>query len=320
MLRRAPTNLELKAIIHIQSRLRGLLARARFKRLLENHRNKKFVEAQERIVSKHTQKIQKQKENGDESPLRKSFSPTSFYNKKLQQLKDFNQKKTVYPFSCKSLLSEDQNPDTSREKRIRNREPPKSLLLKHRKLLEAAVKDNFFMVKNSGFIYYPNDVNIKDKNGNSALFYTAFNANLEFSKFLLKSGSKVNLSCSEGNTPLHMAFKSNDLTIIMTLIENGGDLNVLNHYSQTPLAFGSQYILEVLDLTSGIATCNSKNIEEINFDNNKLLYKVPTKERVLGKQDLVFKFEELRRMTAKIVENGKVMEFNKSTLEAKEIN
>lgn len=283
---RHATAQEIKAIIHIQSRLRGMFARTRFKRLLENYRNKKFVEAQERIVSKHTEKIQRQKELGEDSPNSKSFSPSNYYNKKLLQIREKYKKKPISPYSCKSIISEDQNAGgaSSRENRIRNREPPKSLLLKHRKLLEASIKDNFFMVKNSGFLYYPNDVNIKDKNGNCALYYTASNANMEFSQFLLQNGAKVNLSCSEGNTPLHMAFKSNDLNIIMIMIESGGDLNNLNHYSQTPIAFASQYILEILDLTTGIATCNSKNIEEIGFDNNKLLYKVPFGEKDLGKK------------------------------------
>ena len=56
-----------------------MFARTRFKRLLENYRNKKFVEAQERIVSKHTEKIQRQKELGEESPNSKSFSPSNYY-------------------------------------------------------------------------------------------------------------------------------------------------------------------------------------------------------------------------------------------------
>ncbi len=302
---RRPTHREIKAIIHIQSRLRGLMARSRFKCLIENDRNQKFVETQERIVSKHKDKLQKQKEESDYSPSDKnSFSPSSYCNRKLQQ----NKTKQLR-FSCKSV-SEDQSPSSSRENRIRTRDPPKSLLLKHRKLIEAAINDNYFMVNNSGFLYYPNDINIKDKLGNTALFYTALNSNVEFSRFLLKTGANVNIPCSEGNTPLHMAFKSNKIEIIMLIMEYGGDLNKLNHKAQTPLAFCSKYTLEVLDLTKGIVTVNDRNKEEMEFDNNKLMYKLPN-NNVKFEPTLGFNFEGLRRTTMKVKEKGKILEYSK---------
>jgi len=282
------------------------MARSRFKRLMENYRNKKFVEAQERIFSKHTYQLQKLKDQ-DSSPSQLSFSPNSFYAKKVKELC----KTKNVASSLKSVISEDQNPSSSRENKIRNRDPPKSLLLKHRKLLEAAVQNNYFMVNNSGFLYYPSDVNIKDKQGNSSLYYTASNANIPFSQFLLRNGAKVNLKCSEGNTPLHMAFKSNNLDIIMALIETGGDLNMLNMASQTPLAFAMRNILELLDLTEGVATVNERNVEAMmNFDNNKLLFKMNLGEGDNLNTDLTFKFERLRKMTMQIREKGKIVEFD----------
>ena len=298
------------------------MARSRFKRLIENHRNKNFVEAQERIFSKHTHKLQKKKEEGDSSPdTKKSFSPTSFYTKKMLQYKKISPNSNSnlqQVYSTTSIASDDQGnlkelPDSSRENKIRNREPPKSLLLKHRKLLEAAYKDNFFMVNNSGFIYYPSDVNIRDKTGNTALYYTASTANKQFTIFLLKHGGKPNLSCSEGNTPLHMAFQSNDVDIIMMLLEHGGDLNRLNHKAQTPLAFGSRYLLEMLDLTGGIASVNDRNSEEMKFDNNKLLFKVPDNDRIKIKEELGFKLDELRRSTIHVKEKNKLVEFSRET-------
>lgn len=284
------------------------MARTRFKRLLENHRNRKFVEAQERIFSKHLKKLQKQKEL-DSSPS--SFSPSSYYARKL---KEMGTGKPLLKGQKSSIISEDPNPSSAREDKIKNREPPKSLLLKHRKLLEAAVKDNFFMVNNSGFIYYPSDVNIRDKQGNSALYYTSGNANLEFSAFLLRNGAKVNLKCSEGDTPLHMAFKSNSLDMIMTLIEFGGDLNCINTRSQTPLAFASRSMLELLDLTEGVATVNERNAEAMSFDNNKLLFKFE-KNNGNFNPELAFKFDRLRRTTMKVREKGKVVEFEEERLE-----
>ena len=309
---RRPTHREIKAIIHIQSRLRGLMARSRFKRLIENDRNQKFVEAQERIYSKHNHKLQKQKESGDSPSDKNSFSPSNYYNRKMQQMNESSHKNKTNQlrFSVKSN-SEDLSPSSFRENRIKNREPPKSLLLKHRKLIEAAINDNFFMVNNSGFLYYPNDINIKDKTGNTALFYTALNANIEFSHFLLKTGANVNIPCSEGNTPFHMAFKSNKIEIIMLVMEYGGDLNKLNHKAQTPLAFCSKYILEVLDLTKGIVTVNDRNKEDMDFDNNKLMFKVPDGDKVKFEPNLGFTFEGLRRTTMKVKENGKILEFSR---------
>ena len=169
------------------------------------------------------------------------------------------------------------------------------------------------MVNNSGFIYYPSDVNIRDKTGNTALYYTASTANKQFTIFLLKHGGKPNLSCSEGNTPLHMAFQSNDVDIIMMLLEHGGDLNRLNHKAQTPLAFGSRYLLEMLDLTGGIASVNDRNSEEMKFDNNKLLFKVPDNDRIKIKEELGFKLDELRRSTIHVKEKNKLVEFSRET-------
>ncbi len=63
------------------------------------------------------------------------------------------------------------------------------------------------MAKNSGFIFYPKDINIQDEKGNTALYYvTQHKENEEFIKFLLKSGADVNIKCENANTPLHMAF------------------------------------------------------------------------------------------------------------------
>lgn len=102
--------------------------------------------------------------------------------------------------------------DSVRQDRIL-RKIPKTLLLKHRKLLEAAIENNFYMVGNSGFIFYKHDVDVRDKNGNCALYYTAKNKSVEFCKFLIKHEADVNLKCQEGNTPVHMAFFTNCLSV-----------------------------------------------------------------------------------------------------------
>lgn len=100
-----------------------------------------------------------------------------------------------------------------REMKIINKPPPKNLLLKHRKLLEAAKKNNIYMARNSGFVYYQNDMNIKDKKGNTALYYVTKHCNFEFCSYLIEQGAKVNEPCEEGNTPFHIAFSTNSIEV-----------------------------------------------------------------------------------------------------------
>ena len=52
------------------------------------------------------------------------------------------------------------------------------------------------------------------------------------------------------------------------ILNGGGDLNSFNANGETPLAFGSESLLRLLNLTNGM-----KNIQqqEGNLDNNRLL-------------------------------------------------
>ena len=49
-------------------------------------------------------------------------------------------------------------------------------------------------------------MNIKDKEENTPLFYVCKHGNYNFAKFLLYKGAIPNSVCSNGNTPMHMAF------------------------------------------------------------------------------------------------------------------
>ena len=61
----------------------------------------------------------------------------------------------------------------------------------------------------------------------------------------------------------------------MLLLVKGGSLNTLNDEGFSPLAFGSERILNLLDLRSGIATYNKKESSmkklPAEYNNNKLL-------------------------------------------------
>ena len=51
------------------------------------------------------------------------------------------------------------------------------------------------MAKNSGFIYYPKDVNQQDDKRNTPLYYVTKKQDDEFINFLLKRGADVNIKC-----------------------------------------------------------------------------------------------------------------------------
>lgn len=61
----------------------------------------------------------------------------------------------------------------------------------------------------------------------------------------------------------------------MLLLVKGGNLNMLNNEGFTPLAYGSERILNLLDLKSGVASYNKGNsaIKELpaEYDNNYLV-------------------------------------------------
>lgn len=106
-----------------------------------------------------------------------------------------------------------------RMEKITRREPPKGLLLKQRKLLTTARANNFAALKSQGYPYSETDVNVKDEWKNTPLYYTAKHGNLPFCQFLTDLGAKVNEPCERGNTPLHMAFKSDNDAVYHSLLD-----------------------------------------------------------------------------------------------------
>jgi len=186
---------EIKAIIRVQRRARGYIARKKFKALKAQQQQNNFTIFQERInkinvTSSHSIKLKK---NASLSPspskLNRTFSKIDKY----------------------------ENSAEIRELKIINKSPPKSLLLKHRKLLEAAKSNKFYLARNAGFTYYANDMNVKDKRGNTPLYYTAKNANFDFCLYLIDKGAKVNERCEKGNTAFHIAFSTNSIEVFIII-------------------------------------------------------------------------------------------------------
>lgn len=111
----------------------------------------------------------------------------------------------------------DPSVETGRQNKIAQRAAPKGLLLKQRKLFIAAKSNNFNMILTSGFNYFESDTNIKDDKGNSPLYYAAKNGDKQMCDFLVRHQAFVNEPCSEGNTPLHMAFASGQVMVLIII-------------------------------------------------------------------------------------------------------
>jgi Ankyrin repeats (3 copies) len=75
-------------------------------------------------------------------------------------------------------------------------------------ILNWAQTNNYRTMESSPFIFTPHDVNIADERKNTPLYYAAYNGNVKMCQFLCEKGANVNVVCSKGDTPLHMAFKS----------------------------------------------------------------------------------------------------------------
>ena len=78
---------------------------------------------------------------------------------------------------------------------------------------------------------------------------------------LLEKGADPTQICDKNNdnTPLHIAFKSGSLEIIMILIQLNADLNAINKMNYTPMAYATQNVLKKLDLFDSTCTLKNKN-------------------------------------------------------------
>ena len=97
-------------------------------------------------------------------------------------------------------------------------------------ILQWAKTNNYRALNRGQFIIYPNDVNVGDEIGNTALYYAAKHGNQKMCQHLLEKGAFVNTVCSLGDTAFHMGFKSGSIDTVELLYERGGDPNVHNKF------------------------------------------------------------------------------------------
>jgi len=82
------------------------------------------------------------------------------------------------------------------------------------------------------------DIDIRNDESWTPLHYSSMNNHCEIVKLLINRGASVNFLLMNGWSSLHLAVCSytSSINTVKLLIENGNaNINVLNHYSQTPL-------------------------------------------------------------------------------------
>ena len=96
--------------------------------------------------------------------------------------------------------------------------------------------------------------------------------------------------------------------MVILLISNGGNLNVLNEHGQTPVAFGSERLLALLNLKDATATYNvNQNYGRTlpkEIDNNRFLVKYHAKGDQIN-DNLSFDYETLGRPLGQVMPENK---------------
>ena len=94
------------------------------------------------------------------------------------------------------------------------------------------------------------DINFRDDNGGTALFYATQNHHLDIVKILIYNGAKPDLSLYDGFSPLMSACVTGDFDIAEYLAAHGAGLDKRNKYWATALHFavamGDYYITDML--------------------------------------------------------------------------
>lgn len=79
------------------------------------------------------------------------------------------------------------------------------------------------------------DVDARDENRRTALFFAAIQGNEDFVELLLRFNPKIGAVDKFGSSPLYYAAAANHVGVIEMLAEKGADLNQQNRQGLTPL-------------------------------------------------------------------------------------
>jgi len=90
------------------------------------------------------------------------------------------------------------------------------------------------------------DVNVKDKNGNTALIWNIVSGGIDIIRLLIDSGAEVNMQDKVGRTPLMWAVREKEYDIVKLLIDSGADFNIRDHAGETVLTLAKDD--DIIDL------------------------------------------------------------------------
>ena len=81
------------------------------------------------------------------------------------------------------------------------------------------------------------DINEKDDNGRTALFYACGNGDKEIVKMLLEAGANASLEDNKSISPIHQGALKGNKDILKMLVEKGADINSADGKGRTPLIY-----------------------------------------------------------------------------------
>jgi ankyrin repeat protein len=100
--------------------------------------------------------------------------------------------------------------------------------------LTAINKDSVETLK--GLLDNLKDINMKDKDGRTLLFYAILTHNYDIVELLISHNCDLNIRDNLGWTPLHYAVQEDLLEITKLLLDKKADINIVDNYGNTPIS------------------------------------------------------------------------------------
>eukprot|EP00347_Sterkiella_histriomuscorum_P016838 403351660 len=147
----------------------------------------------------------------------------------------------------------------------------------------AKINNVTYIMKNKD-ILTAQDLNVRDGDNNTALYYAVQNSYYEVTKVLLDLGANVNLKNSLGNTCLHKAFMTRNMLVINLLLSRNADITILNDFMQTPLYFSSTQMINELGLSKHVTHYLNYKDFEVNFVETEEIKEDIHKQDVVNKR------------------------------------
>jgi ankyrin repeat protein len=142
----------------------------------------------------------------------------------------------------------------------------------HKELFDAIQLHNLQEVRS--LLRNIENVNIKNNNEETPLYWAVRANQLEIVQLLLNNGAKasVNMTSRFGDTPLYWAIRNENPQMIQLLLDSGANVNITNNYQETPLYVAvAKGNLEIVLLLLRNGADESINIAE-NIDENTPLH------------------------------------------------